>query len=486
MDKNQSNNWPEPYIYVSYTDSDVRAVRREVATFRSAGFSVWYREDDNSGTGMPEHREEACDGCALFVLLLTPDALKDKTVLNEIKYAIKVNKPFIAIHLKKTQLPSDLELTIGTLQAILKYNMSAEEYCQKFFTAFERNGLKGNAFEHQHNRIAKPTMRKVIAAAVIFLVLAGAAFSVVCFIMRGSDHGAEVDNQSDETVTPESEQNAFDEQATEDLSYLDDEYWSDILAAEPTSDSFFEIDEDGVLNKYTGEAGLVVIPDGVTEVAPYAFFDLEKNIATPADIVVIPDSVKKIGRNAFSGSLVTQVYMGDGVEMIEESAFNPTEKLQKLRFSQNLKEIHENAFQECGVSHIRLPEGLTMIGKGAFDECPDLKELVMPDSVVTYESALSDCPSLEEVRMSDQITEISLDFYKCPKLNKVHLPENLESLESAFEDCKSLEEIEIPASVTRIAGRSFMGSGLKKLLVHKDSYAVDYAEKERIPYEIID
>ena len=57
----------------------------------------------------------------------------------------------------------------------------------------------------------------------------------------------------------------------------------------------FEI-ENGVLKKYTGSGGNVVIPDGVTTIGDYAFW----NCSSLASIT-LPDSVTTIGNWAFSG-----------------------------------------------------------------------------------------------------------------------------------------------------------------------------------------
>ena len=54
--------------------------------------------------------------------------------------------------------------------------------------------------------------------------------------------------------------------------------------------------ENGVLKYYTGAGGIVVIPDGVTEIGNYAF-----NICTSLTSITIPDSVTSIGDRGFRG-----------------------------------------------------------------------------------------------------------------------------------------------------------------------------------------
>ena len=57
-----------------------------------------------------------------------------------------------------------------------------------------------------------------------------------------------------------------------------------------SSDSDFVI-KNGVLKKYIGRGGNVVIPDGVTSIGDYAF-----NRCTNLTSITIPDSVTSIGQ----------------------------------------------------------------------------------------------------------------------------------------------------------------------------------------------
>ena len=76
--------------------------------------------------------------------MITPVSAPRKNVLNETNFALDENKPFLAIHLEETALKGGLKLRIGSTQAILKYNMSEEEYEYKCIEAFTRFGLVHN------------------------------------------------------------------------------------------------------------------------------------------------------------------------------------------------------------------------------------------------------------------------------------------------------------------------------------------------------
>ena len=131
-----------PYIFVSYAHKDSDRVFEEIKKFNEAGYNVWYDEGISPGNEWTKEIATALSNCTVFVVMITPTSAVRRNVQNEINFAITKHKRFIAIHLEKTELPDDMQLQIGTLQAIMKYNMSEEEYVFKFCEAFEKSGLE--------------------------------------------------------------------------------------------------------------------------------------------------------------------------------------------------------------------------------------------------------------------------------------------------------------------------------------------------------
>lgn len=79
----------------------------------------------------------------------------------------------------------------------------------------------------------------------------------------------------------------------------------------------FWIDSDGVLYKYSGEGGDVVIPSHVNKIEDTAFLG-----CTSLTSVVIPDSVVFLGDNAFSGCTnLERVTLGTGLVFLNGEAF---------------------------------------------------------------------------------------------------------------------------------------------------------------------
>ena len=89
--------------------------------------------------------------------------------------------------------------------------------------------------------------------------------------------------------------------------------------------------EDGVLRKYVGPGGDVVIPDGVTDIGVEAFSTCEN---------------------------LTSITMSDSVKEIWKYAFYGCSSLLNVNLSKNLTVISERAFSCCGISKITIPDNV--------------------------------------------------------------------------------------------------------------------------------
>lgn len=114
--------------------------------------------------------------------------------------------------------------------------------------------------------------------------------------------------------------------------------------------------------------GDVVIPDGVTDIANYAFssdFGLVTACSTQMTSVTIPDSVTRIGSSAFSGCKgLRRVKLSKNITTIEVAAFYQCDSLTKM----------ENwAFASCtNLTRITIPDSVTSMGQSVFSECDGL------------------------------------------------------------------------------------------------------------------
>ena len=253
----------------------------------------------------------------------------------------------------------------------------------------------------------------------------------------------------------------------------------------------------------------LVIPDGVTRIGDYAFYDYKS-----LTCVTIPNSVTSIGTYAFMGCPITsattptiaidsipKTYIKNltisGGENIKKSAFSGSSLLQSITITDGVISIGSDAFKDCSaLANVTLPSTLTHIDSGAFAFCRAistvhylgdvagwcnisfvdrtsnpiqkltklyigdelLTELVVPDSVSTIKDyAFYNCYTLASVTLPDSVTSIGeYAFYYNTALQGVTIPNSVTSIgKYAFYNCVDLINVTIGSGVTNIGSYAF-------------------------------
>ena len=226
-----------------------------------------------------------------------------------------------------------------------------------------------------------------------------------------------------------------------------------------------EIDDDGVLTKYTGNETAVTIPNGVTGIRGFAFED-----CTALTDVAIPASVKSIefGTFLWCESLETVTYNGTLAQwcaMDNDSwlMYNATSVILTGQNNMNLK-------QEAT---LKIPDGVERIGSSAFCDCTALTDVTIPASVTSIGlDAFFGCESLETVTYNGTLAQwCAMDAYCLMKyaeqvtmsdgtdlkhMTTLAIPDGVRSIgDGAFKNCAALTSVTIPASVVIVGGRAF-------------------------------
>ena len=235
---------------------------------------------------------------------------------------------------------------------------------------------------------------------------------------------------------------------------------------------------DGVLTKYNGDGGAVVVPDTVTEIGGFAFDD------TAVTSVTVPASVKTIGEGAFHNCHQLVTLIVKGAVTVGDGAFCWSENLTTVTLPDTLTAIPRYAFQGCkALKNLTLGSGITSIGTRAFDMCDALESISLPDSVKTIGeeafynmhglktltlgsgltaiggSAFSGCDALTAVAIPGSVTSFGkMAFYDCTAMTTVTVGEGVKEIgDYAFENCENLKSVTLPSTLISIGNGAFYG-----------------------------
>ncbi|OCN00044.1 hypothetical protein A7X67_11830 [Clostridium sp. W14A] len=211
-----------------------------------------------------------------------------------------------------------------------------------------------------------------------------------------------------------------------------------------------------------GKSGPFSVPEGVTDIAAYAFKQ-----CCYLDRIRISDSVRSIGDWAF-----ISCYKLSEIDVAESNtAYSSKDGVLYTNDKTTLVTCPEG---KNGV--LSLPDGVTAVADGAFEECFGLTGVVFPDSVTSIGAgAFVDCEKLSSVTFGadSRLETIGEDAFEyCSSLQSVELPPSVDSIsEWAFEACINLKSVALtPSEKLTVADDSFFHcTNLRNLYLVGDS-----------------
>lgn len=234
-------------------------------------------------------------------------------------------------------------------------------------------------------------------------------------------------------------------------------------------------------------ARCVTVPDGMTEISDYAFYN-----CLNVEEIIIPAGVARVGVSAFSGcKKLRRIVLPDTVTEIANTAFRRCDELRELDLPPKLKQLGAYVFAGCGALHtVRFGAGPEVIREGTFKRCPCLRTLRLPDKLRSIEESAFRNLNLERVDLPPHLQELGPDcFYGCPDLASVTLPAGIKSMgPGALWACEKLAEVivtgstDAKADTARIAGMLIKVCSPEHLPQLRMTIKTEEDENERTKY----
>jgi hypothetical protein len=177
-----------------------------------------------------------------------------------------------------------------------------------------------------------------------------------------------------------------------------------------------------------------------------------KKVNIPARIEGYP--VVYVGYRCFYGNnSVEEVTIPATVTQIGQSSFELTPNLRKVVIPNSVTTIDPYAFAGSGLFQVEIPDSVTSISWEAFRGTSDLRSVRLSRNITEISHKAFRNSALTEIIIPEGVDGIGDEaFYGCSNLRAVTLPSTIKTISrvATFAKCKNLSVINIPDSVKSI------------------------------------
>ncbi|MDF2486896.1 MAG: Fibronectin type domain protein, partial [Herbinix sp.] len=263
----------------------------------------------------------------------------------------------------------------------------------------------------------------------------------------------------------------------------------------------YETNDTGItITKYTGGELSVTIPSKiagkkVTAIGSRAFSDNDM-----IEHVIIPTSVITIyGGVFYDCDSLQEITIPNNVTTLDSASygnydtFGYCDNLTTVIIGDGVTALNNNCFIECPkLSRVTIGKGVTSIGDSVFENCDSLTSITIPASVKSIGlHCFTNCDNLKTVTLSYGLDTIyGGAFYNCSSLTEMIIPNSVITLDSAeygnyeiFGKCSNLLRLQLPNSVATI-GEALVNESQSVIIYgYANSTAAQYATDHSIPFQ---
>lgn len=249
--------------------------------------------------------------------------------------------------------------------------------------------------------------------------------------------------------------------------------------------------KSGIVKKYIGDSERVIVPDGVKELAPCLFWDNQriKEVILPESLVSIsgdtfynctnlervniPASVKYMGNNPFAGCpKITVVNESKYFNLVDGVLYNKD-------FTRLIYYPISNSNETYAID-----PRCKIVGKHSFYLCNNLKEVIIPSSVIKLENnPFSGCNQLTLKNGSPYYHVVDSVIYDRDYSSIIGCLNSIDTDElvlkdikricrNSFWNCKGIRKIIFPTTLQDIGYNPFVGCSNIEFVSYSENYIV--------------
>lgn len=221
--------------------------------------------------------------------------------------------------------------------------------------------------------------------------------------------------------------------------------------------------------------------DGITAIGDFAFCcrESEKEF-------VIPQQITSIGAYAFFGccdeayweyhdeSVSVNIQLNEGLTSIGDYAFSNIGYLREMELPDSLLTLGKAAFSSTSLESMTIPSKVTVIPDSLFKECLSLETVILPEGITEIgEWAFYGPQEMTSIQLPSTLKTIgahAFQFYGVPDYEEgllyINIPDSVEYIgECAFSGNEHMTSCKLPNSITKIEPYTFYDSGLKSIRI---------------------
>ena len=210
------------------------------------------------------------------------------------------------------------------------------------------------------------------------------------------------------------------------------------------------------VTKYTGTGGEVVIPEGITSIADYAFSNV-----TGITSITLPSTLTSIGYMSFSNCTnLKKIVIPSSTRKIGYKAFYVNNQVDtEVVIESKSLDVDSSVFEGRNLTSVKLPEGMVTLPQ-LFNNATFTTGYVLsiPASVTTItDYAFSGATGLKTVTFTgENLTTIGEYAFKNSSISEISLPSKVKTIKyQAFKNCVNLTNITLPEGLQEIKEEAF-------------------------------